>query len=275
MLNQKRTEVLKYLENLKYQSVIERMIRNRLERIEISKDKEKCRTPHFCFKRLQIYKKNINHLEEIRKKRRGKSYKVNITIVIPRTDEEIKNLAKKASIYFSQGSEMYKTSFDMNINSSPIIEYYALLQIVKGVILLELDVETGSFFGAHGLVRKSNISPDIVHQTRIKTHGVFTALLIRCTQYLKQEDGTRIFAMDKYFYKYNPTLREMVNSRTLSSIPDAFIFTWMLSEIARYQPEKWKEICDGEESDWIVHINKFKEEILPDVIRSLITSHLE
>jgi len=276
MLDHKKIQILKELKKLSYPSIIESKIRQRLKTIEISKEKEKeVIHVHHSYARLQyVYPENIKHLEKIRQKqgiKEPQNYQVNISVVLPETEKEIREIASKASIYFLQGYEMYKTSLEMDINSSPIIEYYALLQIVKGVIMLELKVEPEEFFSAHGLKRKKkDASPDVVHQAKIQTHGVFAALLIRCTDYLEKDDGTKNFTMDEYYDNYFPSLKEMINQKDNRGILNVFIFSWMLSEVARYKPEKWKKICEGIDNKWIVNIDDFRDFWLPDAINDLL-----
>ena len=278
MSTQKREIILNELRKLCYPAVVREVIEDRLELIEISKDKSLVKTPHLCFKRIEFYEDNIKHLDKIRKKQNSESKNINMPVVLPSTTEEIEELALEASTYFSQGFEMFKSSIEMDENSSPIIEYYSLLQIIKAVILLELDAKKDNFFRAHGLGRNKNCSPEDVYQATIKKHGVFTAVLIRFTYPQYKEDGTIVFNMDKYFQKdFSPTLRDFIEGEELyfSHIPEAFIFSWMLSEVARYHPVKWKEICDGIKNKWVLRINNFRENTLPDVISSLISSHIE
>jgi len=276
-MNTKRQEAIKLLKEFTYPYSVEKVIRSRLEKIEVSKDRQKMRQPHFCYKRLEIYENNVKHLEKIREGRRNKNNKIKIRSKIPKTEKEIKELAYRTAIYFHQGYEMFKTAIDMDIISSPILEYYALLQIVKGVIMLELDVDKKDFFGAHGLKQKKDPLQGIIHQAKPKTHGVFAALVIRCTNYSEDDETGEIknYEIEHYYNDYFPTFKELIKSIRLSFIPETFIFSWMLSEIARYKPEEWKSICDGIDNDWIIHINRFREETYPEVIRSLLTSHIE
>ncbi len=276
ILDHRKIQILKELKKLSYPSTIESKIRQRLKTIEISKEKEKeVKHVHHSYMRFQyVYPENIKHLEKIRQKqgiKEPQNYQVNISVVLPETEKEIRDIASKASIYFLQGYEMYKTSLEMDINSSPIIEYYALLQIVKGVIMLELKVEPEEFFSAHGLKRKKkDVSPDVVHQAKIQTHGVFAALLIRCTDYLEKDDGTKNFTMDEYYDNYFPSLKEMIDQKDNRGILNVFIFSWMLSEVARYKPEEWKKICEGIDNKWIVNIDDFRDFWLPDAIIELL-----
>ncbi len=277
MSTQKREIILNELRKLCYPAVVREVIENRLERIEISKDKSLVKTPHFCYQRIQKYENNIKHLNKLRRKSSCKIKAIDMPIVLPSSKEEIEELAEEVATYFSQGFEMYKSSLEMDKNSSPIIEYYSLLQIIKAVILLELDAKEDNFFNAHGLGRNMKCSPKDVYQATTKKHGVFAAILIRFTDYLKKEDGTIVFKIDEYLKEdYSPTLKNFIEDEriTLSFIPEAFIFAWMLSEIARYQPVKWKEICKGSKNKWILTIDEFREQTLPDVIQSLITSHI-
>ncbi len=67
------------------------------------------------------------------------------------SDSEFREIALKASSYFQQGLELYKTSLMMDINSSPLIEYYSFLQCVKGNAIIELDLNENLLFSFHGI----------------------------------------------------------------------------------------------------------------------------
>lgn len=304
MLNQSRFKVLKKLQSFRYPSVIESMVRERMERIEYSKNYEGESHAHFCYKRLQKYEFNILRLKEIREKlekerklvltfslnnsegeiierireikknAQTKESKVKAKVSLPKTDAEIKELADEISLYFSQGYEMYKTSIDADVSTSPIIEYYAMLQIIKAFILLELDVDTKEFLGAHGLERKKIVSEDTIFQVKTKTHGVFAALLLRTTSFIIEEDGTHSSELHKYYTNYYPKIEDfVVKQQPYFRIPESFIFLWILSEIARYQPKKWREICSGVKNNWIDNIDLFREEGVPKLFFDLLEYH--
>lgn len=305
MLNQSRMQVLKELQNLRYPYYIEKLLKERLERIEYSKKhKNSSRHHHFCHGRLQKYETNkirllnirknleketkftvafsINESEEdiidrvnkIKKNMKKKNSKIRAEVSLPKTETEIKELAYDISLYFSQGYEMYKTSIDTDISSSPIIEYYAILQIIKAIILLELEVDKQEFLSAHGLERKKIKSDKSILQVKTKTHGVFAALLLRTSSFLIKEDGTKTSELEKYYNNYFPKFEELVDKQIVYlGIPESFIFIWVLSEIARYQPKKWREICLGEKNDWITSINEFREEAIPKLFFDLLNHH--
>ncbi len=305
MLNQSRMKVLKELQNLRYPYYIEKLLKERLATIEYSEERKgSSGYNHLSSGRLQRYETNKIHLLNIRKKlekeakytvafsvdeseekilervneikknMKTKNLKVKAEVSLPKTETEIKELAYDISIYFSQGFEMYKTSINTDISSSPIIEYYAMLQIIKAIILLELKVDTQEFFGAHGLERKKIKRDNSIFQVKTKTHGVFAALLLRTSSSLTEEDGTKTRALDKYYTNYYPKFEELVDKQILYlDIPKSFIFLWILSEIARYHPKKWKEICLGENNDWITSINEFREEGIPKLFFDLLNFH--
>jgi hypothetical protein len=253
-----------------------------LEEIRERKDKGKSNTINLLIsipkteneiKNVMVEVENkIRNVKTEERKRKDK-YTVGISCDLPRIDDEIKKLAFNTSLYFSQGYEILKTAITMDINSSPIMDYYSLLQIVKGVILLELDVDKKEFFKSHGLRSVKKIESEVIHQAKIETYGVFPALLIRCGDYVK-DHHLAINLEDYYVDNYSPTFKEMIERdhlRSLYKIPEAFIFSWMLSEIVRYKPEEWQKICTGTDNNWIRNIEKFRESILPNVIMDLTT----
>ena len=230
MLDEFRLKVLKSLRNLRYPYVIERMIRDRLERIAYSKKHHGDESHgHFCYNRLRTYETNIDNLQKIRNKSVKESRfkitfspeeseneimnrireikkneeneipKLQVEVSFPKTDDEIEKLAYEIALYFSQGYEMYKTSIEMDISSSPILEYYAILQIVKAVVLLELDVHPQEFFGAHGLERRKQTNKGSILQAKIKTHGVFAAFLLRTCTFLIKEDGKKYSIIEELY----------------------------------------------------------------------------
>jgi len=234
MLNQSRMQVLKELEKFRYPYVVEKWLKERLTRIEYSKKHEDSSHHHFCYGRLERYEINktcltdmrnklrkeakftlafsmdeteediIERVNEIKKSMKIKDSKVKAEISLPKTEIEIKELAYDISLYFLQGYEMYKTSIDTDISSSPIIEYYAILQILKAIILLELEVDTQEFLGAHGLERKKIKTDTSILQVKTKTHGVFAALLLRTSYFSTEKDGTKKCNLDKYYTDYYP-----------------------------------------------------------------------
>ncbi len=296
-----RLDVLKKLQDLQYPYTIEKMLQERNERIQYSKKYKGPSARHHCYERIEKYEKNIELLKNIRNKFKGKEM-LSIAFSANETEEEIlkkvkkikkssgseestvkanvfldkkkKTIIKRAfeiSLYFSQGYEMYKTSIDMNISSSPIIEYYAILQIIKAIILLELDVDSHEFFGAHGLERKKSKDGGSILQVKTKTFGVFASLLLRTCGFSFKKDGSKEYELDKYYNNYYPKFEDLIDKESLYlSTPEAFIFIWILSEIARYQPEKWKEICSGRDNDWIKTINNFREEGIPKFFFDLL-----
>ena len=66
----------------------------------------------------------------------GKESQPEKTIVVRKFDSEdsIRDVARKASVYFQQGLEMLETSISMPENTSPLVEYYALLQCAWFII---------------------------------------------------------------------------------------------------------------------------------------------
>ncbi len=300
MLDEHRMGVLKTLRNLRYPYIVEGMIKGRLERIKYSKTHHGESHGHFCYARLQMYEANIVCLQEIRRRiikeaklsvafsseeskeeimKRVVELKNNTNrrvpevqakVSFPESGEEIRKLAYEIALYFSQGYEMYKTSMDMDISSSPILEYYALLQIVKGIILLELEVHPQEFLGAHGLERRKANDESIL-QVKVKTHGVFAALLLRTSMLSENKEGIISSKLGKQYSDYFPKFEDLVDKQIVyRDIPETFIFAWILSEIARYQPKKWREICLGENNNWINSINDFREEGIPKAIFALI-----
>ena len=269
MYNQSANSLLSQLAELRYPYIVEKKLRYYLENTKKSKNPNP-KVCYPCYTRFLKYKVLINRLEKIRNDRGVKKSVLGISPLSIKSKKKIKNLAHRISIYFSQGYEMYKTTLNMNILSSPIIEYYSLLQIAKGSILLELDVENTNFIEYHGLTKNRKKSEDSVHCTKLLTRGVFPALLIRSTDYYKREDGTKEFLLDGYYSGFFPKFEDIVQERKFKTIPDTFIFSWMLSEVVRYKPEVWREISSGKDNEWIKTINEFRDYWLPHTMLRLI-----
>jgi hypothetical protein len=107
--------------------------------------------------------------------------KETITVRKFENEEDIREVARKSSVYFQQGLEMLETSFSMPENTSPLVEYYALLQCVKGSIILDLDFKEELFFTKHGIRQTKKVDEEKLSKylnIQIMPLGVFSALAI-------------------------------------------------------------------------------------------------
>ena len=169
-------------------------------------------------------------------------------------------IALKAYPYFQQGLEMFLTSMSMNITSSPLVEYYSILQMVKGIILIDLDINENLLFANHGIVEnKHNPDNKGYIMISVKPFGVFQSLLLK-------DNGKS--DIDNYLSNnLDLTLSQLLGKDRLpegihfeiTDIAPTFMESWMLSTLVRYRPNLWFQICQGFESDDILKIKKFRE----------------
>ncbi len=216
--------------------------------------------------------------------------KESITVRKFENEEDIRKVARKASVYFQQGLEMLETSFSMPENTSPLVEYYALLQCAKGFIILDLDVKEELFFTQHGLTPAKNIderkSSKFINAI-IKPLGVFSALAIRRAQFIDQrtEENDPVYYQNdlEYYFdeEYKPSIENIVifgdenpDIKMINHSLTAFIGSWMLSSLVRYGPMKWQEILAGQETDLIKDIRDFREESLIRAFDSFLPDHM-
>ena len=173
-------------------------------------------------------------------------------------------IALKATCYFKQGLEMYFTSLKMNINSSPLVEYYGFLQCVKGRVLLDLDVGGGMIFSKHGV--QQNISDSAFIGGNIRETGVLhSLLLLECS----------FNEMDEYFSGKREISLEPLMNRIHENTPvSPFIVSFLLSCLVRYRPQMWQEICDGRTDDLILEIKKYRREKIPDAIERVLRCYV-
>ncbi|MHA1222774.1 MAG: YaaC family protein [Candidatus Heimdallarchaeaceae archaeon] len=201
-------------------------------------------------------------------------------------ENNISAVAQTASLYFQQALEMYQTSLNMPENTSPLVEYYALLQCVKGSIILDLHIEEGIFFRFHGIVHSSNKENEYI-RAKIKPLGVFSALAIRFAHFIEQknEEGEIIYCKndleDYYKEDFSISLKEIVKPPPSSTYDNShhnplsiFIGAWMLSTLVRYVPKKWQEILAGQKNDLIYNIRYFREEEIPRTFESCLPNHI-
>ncbi len=200
--------------------------------------------------------------------------------------ECIKEVAQKASIYFHQALEMYQTSIKMPETTSPLVEYYALLQCVKGSIILDLDLIEDVFFRFHGIVPVVKEEGNYI-RARVKPIGVFSALVIRFAGYQDQRDdnGNSIQyknEMETYFRKiFIISLEDIVNPPSSSAFEisysnplSVFMGSWMLSNLVRYAPLSWQEILAGQKNDLLYYIRDFRDEEIPRIFESCLPDHI-
>ena len=183
--------------------------------------------------------------------------------------------AEQASLYFQQALELYRTSISMPPNTKPLVEYYSLLQAVKGTIRLELDFEKGYYFDHHGLSEVDD--NDVYIRAKIKDVGVFPAFLIRFSSiydYGKEEGNNRFeFTMDKYINKkYRPSLEELFKELLRNpnpQPPETFITSWMLSMLVRYKPALWQKLLSGKCDEMSIDLQTFHDLKVPQTFNSL------
>ncbi|MBA7500836.1 hypothetical protein ES704_03597 [subsurface metagenome] len=157
-------------------------------------------------------------------------------------------------------------------NTAPLVEYYGFLQCAKAKIIISLDFNENLFFTKHGIIiqKYSSESSKKVSQYlngRIKPCGVLPLLIIAETQYYAEE---KIFEMDKYLGRnYCPSLEEMLDQKHVGPI-EAFIVSWMLSTLVRYQPKKWVDICSGKHNDFGLKISSLRKREIPRAISTML-----
>ncbi|MFX0087647.1 MAG: hypothetical protein ACFFAU_18500 [Candidatus Hodarchaeota archaeon] len=149
-----------------------------------------------------------------------------------------REIALKASGYFQQGLEMYKTSLIMDINSSPLIEYYSFLQCVKGSAIIELDLNEDLLFSFHGI--SSDFNSGRYPKAVIKAYGVFHVIFLLGDPYNEM--------IDFFNRKIDLNLSSLIK-KIPSSPASSFIVSYLLSTLVRYQPDKWQSICRGLDDD--------------------------
>ncbi len=236
---------------------------------------------------------NKNHAtikQKIKKLESTISPKDSITVRKFESEEDIKEIALKASVYFQQALEMLETSFSMTENTAPLVEYYALLQCAKGFIILDLDVEEKLFFTLHGLTQTLIEGDDQVSayiHAKIMPLGVFSALAVREAFFIDQRternEPLHYENLLEYYFdeEYCPSIENVVidnhtnpQRNYVAQSLTAFIGAWMLSNLVRYAPMKWQEILAGKENDLIKHIREFREEHLLRAFDSFLPSHV-
>lgn len=206
--------------------------------------------------------------------------------------EKISKIAQKASIYFQQGLEMLETSLSMPETTSPLVEYYALLQCVKGSVILDLDVNEKIFFTRHGITQtqeietETNIVSEYINAC-VKPLGVFSALAIRFAHFIDQrkETGDKLHyvnMMETYFSKdFTPSIENLLIGEEgnpyigILRVPlTSFIGSWMLSSLVRYSPMNWQEILAGQKNNLVRYIREFRSEFIPAAFDSFLPDHI-
>ena len=184
------------------------------------------------------------------------------------SNTDFKKVGYESTLYFYQAYEMFKSVLKMGENSSPLVEYYALLQCVKGIIHLEFDVKEKFFFEHHGLTKESfnNTKPYIT--AKLASKGAFYALLLKVTR-----KGIKGFSdIDKYLdQNYKPSLEDVIKQG--AELPEIFIGSWLLSNIVRYKPSLWIKILSGRNDDIIRDIRNFRRNEIPRLIGSLLRKY--
>jgi hypothetical protein len=193
------------------------------------------------------------------------------------TDNDVDRLSfdddvNEVVMYFKQGLEMYQTSLSMSEFTSPLLEYYALVQCVKGLFRLQFNLPSKSqLFNGHGLGHKNM-------QAKVHKHGVFHALNIISSRggdikedFLnKYKEGTMTDKLENCLKKSIST-HYGNNQMPQSSLSYCFTASFILSSLVRYNPRKWQEIITGEESELILNIRNFRSNDFPNALRTLLS----
>lgn len=188
--------------------------------------------------------------------------------------------AEKASLYFQQALELYKTSISMPQNTRPLVEYYSLLQAVKGSIILELDFDKEYVFEHHGLT-VDYTDEEVYIRAKVQKFGVFPALLIRFSDVYDHgedmEEKRFEFMMDEYFdenFKLSivDSFNELLRS-PYENLPKTFIASWMLSMLVRYRPALWQNLLSGKYDKMSIDLQKFHDVKVPEAFNSLFKKY--
>ncbi|OLS33165.1 MAG: hypothetical protein HeimAB125_01170 [Candidatus Heimdallarchaeota archaeon AB_125] len=188
--------------------------------------------------------------------------------------------AEKASLYFQQALELYRTSLSMPRNTRPLVEYYSLLQAVKGSIILELDFTKEYVFEHHGLTADYN-DETVYIRAKVKKQGVFPALLLRFSRVYDHgedcENNRFEYSMDEYFNnKFTPSLEELFENLLNSynvNLPKTFIASWMISLLVRYKPELWHDLLSGKHDKMSIYLQQFHYIKIPEAFNSLLIDY--
>lgn len=212
-------------------------------------------------------------------KRKGYAQKPQELIKPVNSSSDFMQIAMKSALYFRQGKEMLETAIDMPNFSSPVLLYYGFLQCVKGIILLEYDIDESLFFTQHGITnkkpKKTNPSTRVSQYLNgtIMPFGVFPVLIIQQSDLIKYSKKYET-DMDYYFSGYcSISLEDIIDSRNID-VSKAFVGSWILSSIVRYNPIMWQELLSGTEDTIIKKILDFNRYTIPNEIINLIYPYL-
>lgn len=210
--------------------------------------------------RISSHSDIIDHLETILKQK---------NLGTPRdSNTKFQTVAEEVTPYFQQGCELFKSVLTTGENSNPLIEYYALLQCVKGAILLEIDLDKKHFFGHHGLTKDNILDTTPYITTNIHKYGVFPALLL----FYAKKNNNSFYQMNTYFKTdYKPSLLEILTD--CDDGPKIFIGSWMLSTLVRYKPDSWLEILSGKNDDIIGKIRYFRRDRIQWLVGNLLRQY--
>ncbi|MBA7540278.1 hypothetical protein ES705_32573 [subsurface metagenome] len=239
-----------YLAN-KLENVLKPTHRDSVEQVKIDSIRKEC---------LSLYNENIQQVcLRFKESDLGKARNSNTDFM---------QVGHESTLYFYQAYEMFKSVLKMGENSSPLVEYYALLQCIKGIIHLEFDVNEKFFFEHHGLSKESFSDTRPYITAKLASKGVFLALLLKVTR-----KGLKGFSdIDKYLdQNYKPSLEDVIKQK--AELPEIFVGSWLLSNIVRYKPSLWIEILSGRKDDIIRDIRNFRRKEIPRLIESLLKKY--
>lgn len=199
-------------------------------------------------------------------------------LVIPHEKKtDFKEISNLASTFFQHALELYLTAFSMSNNTSPLIEYYSLLQCVKGRILLDFKVPDFILFSKHGISWKKKGEFDLKFQ--VKDIGVFQGLLILDKSLLLEELVK--YLEKKYILTFQDLIEKKMKYKTNTGITSeqrvlegdpisAFLVSFGLSCFVRYHPLTWKKILIGEETSINLAINNYRRDDLTEAFEEIL-----
>lgn len=181
-------------------------------------------------------------------------------------------LAQKASLYFRQGKELLRSAQDISEFSRPILDYYAYLQIIKGVIILNFEINDSNFLSYHGIVPDRNANYQYI-TPRVKKFGVLQLLLISLTHLHENSDHNNY--IKKFTHDVRITLEECIDMiKGIYEVIPLYIFLWSLSFLVRYSPEKWQLILSGRSEDELIRkIRRIRNINFPSIVHHLLREY--
>ena len=179
---------------------------------------------------------------------------------------DLNQITNNSTTYFLQGLEMLKNSQTLSEMTSPVLQYYSYLQIIRGKVnsLVSLDYPTFNRFHGIKLDEYNNyIEGKFAKAGALQSLGIV--------------EGDFLIGKNLYTENTKVSLPELLNEASQNNVNDpcsTFIISWMLSMIVRYNPNLWKQILEGKNDDIVLKIRDFQNEIFPKSIISLLQPFL-